>query len=87
VNTTSALPTGEVVACKFGVTLDWSDPIHWDDDELADCRLCHTPTHYRDAQKRPFHQSCAEKLLAEQTGGQSLLVDERVAPTRAGGDR
>ena len=73
---------GEVVARKFGVTLDWSDPIHWKNDELADCRLCHTPTQYRDGQDRPFHKSCAEKLLAEQTGGRSPIVDERF-PTPA----
>jgi hypothetical protein len=81
VNTTSSLQAGEVVVRKFGVTLDWSDPSHWDDDELADCRLCHTPTHYRDGQDRPFHKSCAEQLLAEQTGGQPI-VDERF-PTPA----
>lgn len=76
-NTESVLRAGEVVACKFGVTLDWSDPKHWDDDELADCRLCRTPTHYRDGQDRPLHPSCAAQLIAEQTGGQSPLVDER----------
>jgi hypothetical protein len=78
------MPTrdSEVVARKFGVTLDWSDPIHWDDDELADCRWCHTPTHGRDVHGRPFHESCLEELIAELTGGQSPIVAERF-PTPA----
>lgn len=75
VNTDSVLPAGEVVATKFSVTVDWSDPIHWDNDEKADCRLCRTPTQYREGHDRPLHPSCAEKLLVEQIGGP--IVDER----------
>ncbi len=75
VNTDFVLPAGEVMATKFSVSLDWSDPIHWDNDEKAECRLCHTPTQYREGHDRPLHPSCAEKLLVEQIGGP--IVDER----------
>jgi hypothetical protein len=72
------LTSGEVLATKYSVSLDWSDPIHWDDDELAECRLCRTPTHSRDAQGRPIHQSCAARLVAEQLGPRGgRVVDER----------
>lgn len=77
------LITGEVLATKYAVSLDWSDPIHWDDDVLADCRSCLTPTHSRDAQGRPIHQSCAARLVAEQVGERGgRVVDERF-PTPA----
>jgi hypothetical protein len=83
VNTNSALQAGEVVATKFGVSLDWSDPIHWDDDEKAECRLCKTLTNSRDAQKRPIHQSCAARLVAEQLGPQGGRVIAERFPTPA----
>ena len=71
---------GEVLATKYAVSLDWSDPIHWDHDELAECRSCGTPTHSRDAQGRPIHQSCAARLVAEQLGPRGArVVDERFA--------
>lgn len=74
---------GEVLATKFEVSLDWSDPIHWNHDELADCRLCKTPTHSRDTQDRPIHQSCAARLVAEQLGPRGgRVIDERF-PTPA----
>jgi hypothetical protein len=75
----SAFPlAGEVLATKFTVSLDWSDPIHWDDDEFADCRSCGTPTKSRDAERRPIHQSCALRLVAEQVGQRGgRIVDER----------
>lgn len=77
-NTNSALPAGEVVATKFGLSLDWSDPIHWDDNEKAECRLCKTLTNSRDAQDRPIHKSCAARLVAEQLGLQGgRVIDER----------
>jgi hypothetical protein len=80
----SAFPlAGEVVATKFSLSLDWSDPIHWDDDEVASCRDCGTPTHSRDVQGRPIHQSCAARLVAEQVGPRGgEVVDERF-PTPA----
>lgn len=79
----SDLMAGEVVATKFGLSLDWSDPVHWDQDELAECRSCGTPTHSRDAQRRPIHQSCAARLVAEQLGPRGdRVVDERF-PTPA----
>jgi hypothetical protein len=62
------------------VDLDWSDPKHWDDETAEPCRLCHTLTHYRDAQDRPIHKSCAADLAAEQMGlsrGAGRLTDER----------
>lgn len=69
---------GEVLATKYAVSLDWSDPIHWNHDELATCRLCGTPTHSRDAQDRPIHQSCAARLVAEQLGPRGgRVVNER----------
>ena len=82
-NINSALQAGEVVATKFGLSLDWSDPIHWDDHELAECRLCKTPTHSRDAQRRPIHQSCAGRLVAEQLGPRGGRVIAERFPTPA----
>jgi hypothetical protein len=75
---TGDLMSGEVLATKFGLSLDWSDPVHWDDDELAECRLCRTLTHSRDGQGRPIHQSCAAELAVEQVGRRGgRLTDER----------
>jgi len=80
---TSDVMAGEVLATKFRLSLDWSDPIHWDDDEKADCRLCNTPTNSRDIQGRPIHQSCAARLVAEQIGPRGgRVIDERF-PTQA----
>ena len=60
------------------VDLDWSGPEHWDDELVVPCRLCRTPTHSRDSQGRPIHQSCAADLAAEQVGRYSgRLADER----------
>lgn len=74
----SDLMAGEVVATKFALSLDWSDPVHWNADELAECRSCGTPTHSRDAQGRPIHQSCAVRLVAEQVGPHGgRVADER----------
>lgn len=70
-----------VLVTKFRVHLDWSDPSHWS-GTAEDCLSCFTPTHSRDGQGRPIHQSCAEALLFEQAGlpaGQ--IVDERFPAT------
>jgi hypothetical protein len=80
---TSDVMAGEVVATKFKLALDWSDPIHWDDDELADCRSCGTPTHSRDSQDRPIHESCALRLVIEQVGQRGDLVIDEQFPTPA----
>lgn len=72
------LRLGEVLATKFRVDLDWSGPEHWNDQVTEPCRLCQTPTHSRDSQGRPIHQSCAAELAAEQMGRPSRrLTDER----------
>jgi hypothetical protein len=73
------MAAGEVLMVTGRVRLDWSDPIHWEHDVLADCRVCHSPTQSRDAQERPAHQSCVEtELAAERVGQRSArVIDER----------
>lgn len=48
-----------------GALLDWRDPSHWSNRELA-CRYCGYPTHLRDSHGKPAHKVHAEEALAQQ---------------------
>jgi hypothetical protein len=60
------------------VRLDWMDPAHFE-PRAATCRVCATPTHMRDGQGRPCHQSCAETELAAEivAARGAVIADER----------